>query len=95
MTIAGQVLSQFEIGTPEHLFHYTSMEGMAAILSSCRIWTSDIHSMNDASELCYSLKIIRERLIFAHDRYPDLEILKTLIDSVDTPLKIILCNLQK
>jgi hypothetical protein len=40
--------------------------------------------MNDASELCYSLKIIRERLIFAHDRYPDLEIMKTLIDSVDT-----------
>jgi hypothetical protein len=84
MTIEGQVLSQFEIVPPEHLFHYTSMEGMEAILSSCRIWASDIHSMNDASELHYPLEIIRERLILAHDRYPDSRMLETLIDSVGT-----------
>lgn len=95
MTIEGQVLSQFEIVPPDHLFHYTTMEGMEAILSSRRIWASDIHRMNDASELLHALEIIRERLIFAHDRCLDSmteRILQTLIDSVDdlssTPLYI-------
>jgi len=95
MTIEGQVLSQFEIVPPDHLFHYTTMEGMEAILSSRRIWASDIHRMNDASELLHALEIIRERLIFAHDRCLDSmteRILQTLIYSVDdlssTPLYI-------
>jgi len=95
MTIEGQVLSQFAVVPPENLFHYTSIEGMEAILSSCRIWASDIHHMNDGSELLHALEIIRERLIFAHDRHSDSEterLLQTLIDQVDylssTPLYI-------
>ncbi len=87
MGIQERVLSRFAVPLPQHLFHYTSLEAMEGILSSGRIWASDIHRMNDASELIHPLEIIRERLIRAHDRYPEppLEnLLQRLIESVPT-----------
>jgi DUF2971 family protein len=38
----------------EHLFHYTSFEGLTGILSSGQLWATDLRYLNDTSEFEYS-----------------------------------------
>lgn len=55
---------------PQTLFHYTTREGLVAILSSGTVWATGIRFLNDASEYIYAqstfvkkLSEIRERVV--------------------------------
>ncbi len=43
---------------PQHIFHYTSIEGLSGILSSNEFWATDIRYMNDSSELEYGVDLV-------------------------------------
>lgn len=43
-------------------FHYTSIKGLLGIISSKSIWATDILYLNDASELNYSLDLLKEEI---------------------------------
>lgn len=47
---------------PELLFHYTSPEGMLAILKSRCIWATDIKYMNDSAEFDYALELVKSKI---------------------------------
>ena len=44
----------------EPLFHYTSFDAFQKIIASRKIWATDIHYLNDASEFMYTLELARE-----------------------------------
>jgi hypothetical protein len=44
----------------EHLYHYTTIEGVIGICKSRTIWATDLLYMNDPSEYRYASKIIKE-----------------------------------
>lgn len=48
---------------PPLLYHYTSAEGLLGILSSGKLWATDIEYLNDTSELVYATEILRECLV--------------------------------
>ena len=45
------------------LFHYTSLKGIIGIISSKAIWATNILYLNDASELNYSLGLLKEEIV--------------------------------
>ena len=45
------------------LFHYTSLIGIIGIISSKAIWATNILYLNDASELNYSLGLLKEEIV--------------------------------
>lgn len=44
----------------EHVYHYTTIEGLIGICTSRTIWATDLLYMNDTSEYLYSSRIIEE-----------------------------------
>jgi hypothetical protein len=46
--------------TPAHLFHFSSLAGIKAILKSRALWASDARLMADKTELAYSASVLRE-----------------------------------
>lgn len=47
---------------PEILYHYTSQEGLLGILSTKRMWATNIFYLNDSAEYTYALNLIRDVL---------------------------------
>ena len=47
---------------PEHLYHYTSIDGLEGILSKRSFWASQIHFLNDIQEFKYSFDIFEKIL---------------------------------
>jgi Protein of unknown function (DUF2971) len=47
---------------PQHLYHYTSVEGVKGILESKSVWASLLHFMNDSQEWLYALDLMRAEL---------------------------------
>lgn len=45
---------------PEKLWHYTSIQGFQAIVTSKRIWATDLHFLNDREEFVHTRKIADE-----------------------------------
>ena len=45
---------------PSHLFHFSSLTGIKAILKSRALWASDARLMPDKTELTYSASVLRE-----------------------------------
>lgn len=45
---------------PDLLFHYTSAQGLLAILESNKVWATNLRHMNDFSELDYAHQLISE-----------------------------------
>lgn len=57
------VISQIlETKVPEHLYHYTSSEGLMGIIGTGKMRATKIHYMNDGSELQYGLEQIRKEV---------------------------------
>jgi Protein of unknown function (DUF2971) len=46
--------------TPSHLFHFSSLAGIKAILKSRALWASDARLMADKTELTYSASVLRD-----------------------------------
>jgi len=44
---------------PEFLYHYTDAQGLLGILSSGRLWATNVRFMNDPSEITYAVDLIR------------------------------------
>ncbi len=51
------------VTTPQRLHHYTNGIGLHGILTSRSIWASDVHFLNDRSELVYGHRLVRECLL--------------------------------
>ena len=45
---------------PDHVFHYTSLPALVGIVTSSRIWCSDIRFSNDPAEVTYGREVIHE-----------------------------------
>lgn len=52
--------SIFTTEPPEHVYHYTTIEGVLGICKSQKIWATDLSYMNDTSEYVYASRIIEE-----------------------------------
>ena len=46
----------------EHLYHYTTAEGLKGIVEKCEIWASDIFSLNDKSEIYHGRDMLLDHL---------------------------------
>lgn len=58
------------------LYHYTSLEGLLGIIKDKAIWATNILYLNDASELKYSIDLLKEELI----QYGKLHLKNRIID---------------
>ncbi|NBB86545.1 MAG: DUF2971 domain-containing protein [Bacteroidetes bacterium] len=59
MDSIAEALSQ----TPETpIYHYTSPEGLIGILQNGELWASNIHHLNDSSEMDYAFQLLKTRL---------------------------------
>ena len=47
------------IAAPEHLFHYTTAEGLIGIVESGKLWASSASFLNDSSEPSYAMDTIK------------------------------------
>lgn len=57
-------------GSERILFHYTSLEGLLGIISSKSIWATNVLYLNDASELNYSINLLREEINNVKEKIP-------------------------
>lgn len=57
---------------PETLYHYTNQEGFLGIISSKKIWATDILFLNDAIEFEYSVNLLKNSidLYLKSNKYP-------------------------
>lgn len=55
-------------GISEPLYHYTDANGLLGILTSGKLWATEIRFLNDPSELTYGLSIVHEALERASQR---------------------------
>jgi hypothetical protein len=55
---------------PEHLYHYTSIEGVMGILDKRSLWASQIHFLNDSQEFKYALRIFEKVLAELQGKIP-------------------------
>lgn len=62
------------VPSPPRLYHYTNAAGLAGILTSGTLWLSDIFTLNDPSELVYSMKVALE-LAKAQPQSPEMKLL--------------------
>src|SRR3954469_8344806 len=59
-----RALQAFQEGPPPTtLFHYTTAAGLHGILSSGRIWATDLEYLNDSRELRYGLDLLRDAML--------------------------------
>jgi hypothetical protein len=55
---------------PEHLYHYTSIDGVKGILGENSLWASQIHFLNDTQEFKYSISIFEKVLAELQEELP-------------------------
>jgi len=55
---------------PEHLYHYTSIDGVKGILGETSLWASQIHFLNDTQEFKYSISIFEKVLVELQKQLP-------------------------
>jgi len=60
---------KFHQQIPTHLFHYTNDVGLQGILSSNRLWATNISFLNDASELIYACDLVNVTLEECMEKY--------------------------
>ena len=53
-----------------NLYHYTSLEGLLGIIESKSIWATNVLYLNDASELNYSINLLREEINNVKEKIP-------------------------
>ncbi len=51
------------VSPPEFLYHYTSLAAARNIVAEGKLWASNLHFLNDASEYAYPVGLIRQRLM--------------------------------
>jgi len=67
---------------PDHLYHYTSIEGLKGILDTRSLWASQIHFLNDTQEFKYSTTILEKVL---SERKPKLHQNALLMSAISPP----------
>ena len=55
---------------PEHLYQYTSIDGVEGIVGKRSLWASQIHFLNDTQEFRYSVDILKRVLSERRKEYP-------------------------
>ena len=59
-----------EKALPEHLYHYTSIDGLQGIITKRALWASQIHFLNDTQEFDYAVQILKKILYEFQQEYP-------------------------
>jgi len=65
-----------EKALPEHLYHYTSIDGLEGIFTKRAVWASQIHFLNDTQEFEYAVQILKEILSEFRKEYPTTSIIQ-------------------
>jgi hypothetical protein len=65
-----EIDSQTTIKPPDHLYHYTSIEGVKGILEKRLLQASEIHFLNDTQEFKYSANILNEIVSTLREKFP-------------------------
>lgn len=68
---------------PEHLYHYTSIDGVKGILGENSLWASQIHFLNDTQEFKYSISIFQKVLAELRKELPKNDVLALLYGSME------------
>jgi hypothetical protein len=50
----------FPQAEPKHVYHYTTIDGLTGILSSGKLWATDLSYVNDATEYVYADILIED-----------------------------------
>ena len=69
---------------PEHLYHYTSIDGVQGILDKNCLQASQIHFLNDTQEFKYSISILEKVLAELRKELPEKTMLRRAIE-MSTP----------
>jgi hypothetical protein len=64
---------------PEHLYHYTSIDGVKGILGENSLWATQIHFLNDTQEFKYSISILEKVLAELQNQLPERTLFKRAI----------------
>jgi hypothetical protein len=64
---------------PEHLYHYTSIDGVKGVLDENSLWASQIHFLNDTQEFKYSISIVEKVLAELQKQLPERTLLEQAI----------------
>lgn len=67
------------------LYHYTNAKGIIGIINSKSLWLTNMHFLNDSSEIKYSLKLFEEE-IFKNKS------IKNILNYRDTIMELIECG---
>jgi hypothetical protein len=65
--------SIFSAEPPDHVYHYTTIDGLIGICTSRTIWATNLLYMNDASEYVYASKVVEEFTRIYVERHPGFE----------------------
>lgn len=68
---------------PEHLYHYTSIDGVKGILGENSLLASQIHFLNDTQEFKYSISIFQKVLAELRKELPKNDVLALLYGSME------------
>ena len=85
---------------PKALYHYTSQIGLIGIISTCELWASKIHYMNDSNEFSLALDLTSKELKtrieneISEKELPRLKTLLCLIETI-TQINICVCSLSE
>ena len=56
--------------TNDHLYHYTSQDGLLGILQNKKLWMTNILYLNDSSEFEYTLNIVKKEIKIIMEEIP-------------------------
>src|ERR1700730_12689181 len=65
--------SIFSAEPPNHVYHYTTIDGLVGICTSRTIWATNLLYMNDASEYVYASKVVEEFTRIYAEKNPGFE----------------------
>ncbi len=85
------VAHELQLTDADILYHYTSPEGLKSIVETNKIWFSEIHYLNDKSEIIYTYNLLSKILEKTKDIVPEFKkSLETYIQShiYSRPFKI-------
>jgi hypothetical protein len=80
-SISKSLSKEFNGEKPTTIYHYTSTEGLIGILSTGKMWFTDILYMNDSSELTYAMELIYSVLEKTTKQYEN-EIFSEVLENV-------------
>jgi len=84
--VVGIIREIFSTEHPEHVYHYTDIQGLIGILSTRTLWATDVAYMNDASEYAYGGTIVDEVITDTEREFARVGLLRKYLNTTATEL---------